>query len=222
MRKERNGMSSTTNSYVQPLYKPSPGCARLNRVPARVTSYVVFCIDTTEQSFRLPSVTPTQENGEQMDDINSLLELERLEQRAHRSANAEHNVEDENDRLLLRDISEQLIGDMVGHMLASIKGVTKGCKDSDLCGGIDMEGEEETSTVATSLMDKLLDGDDDDDDGGGDETTQDDSDADSKIPSTKIDEEDALEVTSQNANKEANKKGKRAWKKIFRRRERKS
>jgi len=161
-----------------------------------------------------------------MDDINSLLELERLEQRAHRSANAERNVEDENDRLLLRDISEQLIGDMVGHMLASIKGVTKGCKDSDLCGGSDMEGEEETSTVATSLMDKLLDGDDDDDDddddGGGDETTQDDSDADSKIPSTKIDEEDALEVTSQNANKEANKKGKRAWKKIFRRRERKS
>jgi hypothetical protein len=170
-----------------------------------------------------------------MNEISSLLEIERMEKvrrdRLEKARSVHNQVEDHN-QLLLRDISEQLFGDLVEKVVTSVGGPSKRRKDgrkmfpscfSDLCDCVKMTltGEEEEasypSSWGTSIMDKTADGDestaaDDDDDG---------SEADVKIHITN---DQDIEVEYQNGNKNDNKNGnknkkdkKARWKKLFKR-----
>jgi hypothetical protein len=63
-----------------------------------------------------------------MNDIRAALEQERLEQQAYLSSQYEHNEEEEHNQVLIGDISEQLVGDLIGQIMAAVKGPTKGRK----------------------------------------------------------------------------------------------
>ena len=108
-----------------------------------------------------------------MEEINSLLELERLERAYIDKALQSEQEEDYLDEVKFGDLSEQVIGDMVQKMLSTVRGQRKGRRDTNtrrvpfpicinnLCGCIDDTTQEEgSSSWGTSVMDMTLEDDD--------------------------------------------------------------
>uniref|UniRef100_A0A7S2LUM8 Uncharacterized protein n=1 Tax=Skeletonema marinoi TaxID=267567 RepID=A0A7S2LUM8_9STRA len=121
--------------------------------------------------------------GEPMDDINSLIELELKERRKLERRWRRRPVRNEEEETIVRDLSEQLVGDMFCGR-TTVKELSKGHTDktdkrptifptcfnqgnnyfNGLCGCIDTTDEEGTSSWAMSIMDDVTGKSDDTDD----------------------------------------------------------
>ena len=134
---------------------------------------------------KLVHITQQNKNGgEAMDDINSLIELELKERRRiERRWRRRRPVRDEEEETIVRDLSEQLVGDMFCGR-TTVKELSKGHTDktdkrptifptcfnqgnnyfNGLCGCIDTTDEEGTSSWAMSIMDDVTGKSDDTDD----------------------------------------------------------
>ena len=100
-----------------------------------------------------------------MEDINSLLEIERLEQaRMKRKSKSQsrRNTKEARDESLVHDISEQLMGDVVKNVMASVTGSNQcfncGCaNDTTDDDGASTWATSTAKSVATSITGSVMD-----------------------------------------------------------------